>query len=55
MEEIKLSTKYDSLEEMNYLSKEIPTTVSDNLNPKFQLREYQISAIARFIEYFEKA
>jgi len=27
--------------------------VLDNLNPNFQLREYQISAITRFIEYFE--
>ncbi len=25
----------------------------ENLNPNFELREYQISAIARFIEYFE--
>ena len=55
MDEIKLSTKYDSLEEMKYLPKEIPANILDNLNPEFELREYQISAIARFIEYFERA
>ena len=52
-EETKLSVEYDSLEKRGKISKEIPTTILDNLNPNFQLREYQISAITRFIEYFE--
>ncbi len=53
MEETKLSIEYDSLEKRNKISKEIPAHILDNLNPNFELREYQISAIARFIEYFE--
>lgn len=53
MEETKLSVEYSSLEKRNKISREIPTSILDNLNPKFELREYQISAIARFIEYFE--
>lgn len=53
MDEIKLSIKYDILEKRNIISREIPTSILENLNPDFELREYQISAIARFIEYFE--
>ena len=53
MEETKLSIEYDSLEKRNKISKEIPAHILDNLNPIFELREYQISAITRFIEYFE--
>lgn len=53
MDETKLAVEYDSLEKRDKISREIPTIILDNLNPKFQLREYQISAIARFIEYFE--
>ncbi|PIY94347.1 MAG: type III deoxyribonuclease [Candidatus Levybacteria bacterium CG_4_10_14_0_8_um_filter_35_23] len=53
MEETKLAIEYDSLEKRGKISRDIPATILDNLNPKFQLREYQISAIARFIEYFE--
>lgn len=53
MEETKLAIEYDSLEKRGKISRDIPATILDNLNPQFQLREYQISAIARFIEYFE--
>ena len=53
MEEIKLSTEYEALEKRGKISKEIPVSVLENLNPKFELREYQISAISRFIEYYE--
>jgi len=53
MEETKLSIEYDSLEKRNKISREIPANILDNLNPIFELREYQISTIARFIEYFE--
>ncbi len=53
MEETKLSIEYDSLEKRNKISREIPASILDNLNPNFELREYQISAITRFIEYFE--
>jgi len=53
MEETKLSIEYDSLEKRNKISRQIPASILENLNPNFELREYQISAIARFIEYFE--
>ena len=53
MEETKLSNEYDALEKRGKISTEIPTNILDNLNPNFKLRDYQISAIARFIEYFE--
>lgn len=53
MEEIKLSTEYETLEKRGKISKEIPASVLENLNPKFELREYQISAITRFIDYYE--
>ncbi len=53
MEETKLSIEYDSLEKRNKISRDIPTNILENLNPVFELREYQISAISRFIEYFE--
>ena len=53
MEETKLSIEYDSLEKRNKISREISTSILENLNPDFELREYQISAISRFIEYFE--
>ena len=53
MEETKLSIEYDSLEKRSIISKEIPESILENLNLKFELREYQISAVARFIYYFE--
>lgn len=53
MEETKLSIEYDSLEKRGKIPREIPASILENLNPKFELREYQISAITRFIEYFE--
>lgn len=53
MNENKLSTEYDSLEKRGHISKDIPSLIFDNINPKFQLRKYQISAISRLIEYYE--
>ncbi|MEA3449849.1 MAG: DEAD/DEAH box helicase family protein [Patescibacteria group bacterium] len=49
----KLSNEYDSLEKRGRISKDIPSLIFDNINPKFQLRSYQISAISRLIEYYE--
>jgi type III restriction enzyme len=43
---------YDILSER--ISKEIPDFIKENLNPKFELREYQIEAFARFFDYLEK-
>ena len=53
MSEYKLSVAYDSLEERGHISKDIPSFVFENINSKFQLRDYQISAISRLIEYYE--
>ena len=53
MSEYKLSTEYDSLEKRGHIPKDIPSLIFDNINPKFQLRDYQISAISRFTEYYE--
>lgn len=36
------------------LSKDIPKYIEDNLNPAFNLREYQKEAIVRFIHYLEQ-
>ena len=38
----------DSASELGFLKKEIPDYLKDNLNPKFELRSYQIEAFARF-------
>lgn len=60
MEEMKmpdtqrLSQKYDAISEMGSLEKEIPDYIRNNINQRFELRKYQIEAIARFIHYIEK-
>ena len=38
----------DSVSEMGFLKKEIPDYLTDNLNPKFELRPYQVGAFVRF-------
>ena len=38
----------DSVSEMGFLKKEIPACLTDNLNPKFELRPYQEEAFVRF-------
>ena len=38
----------DSASELGFLKKEIPGYLTDNLNPKFELRPYQEEAFARF-------
>ncbi len=38
----------DSASELGFLKKDIPDYLKDNLNPKFELRLYQIEAFARF-------
>jgi len=49
-----LRETYDVLYEQGYISKDIPKHIEDNLNPVFELREYQKKAIARFIHYLEQ-
>ncbi len=50
----RLSHEYNVLSKMGYLKKDIPKYITDNLNPRFKLRPYQIEAIARFIHYLEE-
>ncbi len=50
----RLSQEYDVLSKMGYLKKDIPKYIEDNLNPRFNLRPYQIEAIARSIHYLEE-
>ena len=38
----------DAVSQMGFLKKEIPNYLSDNLNPVFELRPYQVEAFARF-------
>ncbi len=49
-----LQQEYDVLSNRRYLKKDIPQYIADNLNPVFELREYQKEAIARFIYYMEE-
>jgi type III restriction enzyme len=43
----------DAVSSMGYLNKEIPASITLNLNPKFELRKYQIEALARFLECYK--
>ena len=43
-----LSETLDSVSEMEFLNKEIPDYLKDNLNPAFELRPYQEEAFVRF-------
>ncbi len=43
-----LYEELDAVSKMGFLKKDIPDYLKDNLNPKFELRLYQIEAFARF-------
>ena len=49
-----LYEELDALSKHGMLSKEFPTFLQDNLNPKFKLRPYQEEAFTRFLHCFEK-
>jgi len=48
-----LVEKLDSVSELGFLKKDIPDYVLRNLSPKFEIREYQREAIARFQFYID--
>lgn len=48
-----LFKEYDLYSKRNFISKELPRCIIDNLRPKFVLRPYQIEAFARFIYFYE--
>ena len=47
----RLDQTLDILSKNNAIDKQIPQSITQNLNPKYPLREYQIEAFARFIHY----
>ena len=44
----------DTLSDNDVIDKQIPPSITQNLNPKFELRDYQIEAFARFIHCLHK-
>ena len=40
----------NAVSSMGFLRKEVPDSVAQNLNPKYELRPYQVEAFARLIE-----
>ena len=44
----------DTLSENDVIDKQMPPSITQNLNPKFELRDYQIEAFARFIHCLHK-
>ena len=49
MSEQFLYQQLDAASDLGLLSKEIPDSITQNLNPAFELRDYQTDAFARFI------
>lgn len=47
-----LYEQLDSVSKMGFLKKDIPNFIAGNLNPKFELREYQKEAFARFFHCY---
>lgn len=47
-----LYNKLDNASEMGFLDKSMPMRLTNNLNPKFTIREYQKEAFARFFYYY---
>ena len=50
-----LYERLDTLWEADVISKEIPDSITQNLNPNFPLRDYQTEAFARFIYCFDNS
>lgn len=49
-----LYEQYDAISNMGMLPKETPLHIRENINPKFELRPYQVEALARFFHYTEQ-
>lgn len=48
-----LYERLDAASSMGFLKKEVPDSVAQNLNPKYELRPYQIEAFARFFHCYK--
>jgi type III restriction enzyme len=53
MPELFLYERLDAASSMGFLKKEIPDSVTQNLNSKYKLRPYQIEAFARFLHCYK--
>ena len=49
-----LYEELDAVSKMGFLKKEVPDFLKDNLNPKFELRPYQIEAFTRFFHCLDR-
>ena len=54
MPEHYLYQQLDTLSDFGVLDKEMPESITQNLHPKFEIRDYQVEAFARFIHCFDK-
>lgn len=48
-----LYERLDAASSMGFLKREVPDSVAQNLNPKYELRPYQIEAFARFFHCYK--
>lgn len=48
-----LYERLDSASSMGFLKREVPDSVAQNLNPKYELRPYQVEAFARFLHCYK--
>jgi type III restriction enzyme len=53
MPEQLLYEQLDAASSMGFLKREIPDSVAQNLNPKYELRPYQVDAFARFFHCYK--
>lgn len=54
MSEQFLYEQLDTLSQFDVLDKEMPDSITQNLHPKFEIRDYQVEAFARFIHCLNK-
>ena len=48
-----LYERLDAISSMGFLKREIPDSVAQNLNPRYELRPYQVEAFARFFHCYK--
>jgi len=48
-----LYERLDAASSMGFLKREVPDSVAQNLNPKYELRPYQVEAFARFFHCYK--
>ena len=48
-----LYERLDATSSMGFLNEEVPDSVTQNLDPKYELRPYQVAAFSRFIHCFK--